>query len=121
VTIDEFAQVLMREVRDPAVREADLIAALHAKGKIADRWRSARERPTADLIAAIIPDLVDLTIFQLLDAIDAQRLRLAVWDGDSECWVGLEVLGHAEMAGWVAGPRGWRDRYAVERHAEWVE
>lgn len=62
----------------------------------------------------IIPDIVDNTVFHLLDAIDNGLLRLVFTDSSGRV-VDLMKNGLSEMAGWYMGTGGWRAQYSQER------
>jgi hypothetical protein len=99
--VKEFASDIIRNVRDRAVRNCDMLMAL--------KNATAREALTT-----LLPDIVDETIFALLDAIDNGVLRLtyASSAGDS---IDLTDSALGEMAGWFMGNDGWRNHYCQER------
>jgi hypothetical protein len=82
---------------------------------IGERWDMALKNATArEALTTLLPDIVDETIFALLDAIDNGVLRLtyASSAGDS---IDLTDSALGEMAGWFMGNDGWRNHYCQER------
>jgi hypothetical protein len=112
--LERFAQILMELVRDPAIREADRLTRGEIRGPSGQRWRAvmAENSPQAVLLE-LIPEIVDQTLFQLLDAIDNGAFPL-VWRADDGSQTSLEDLGSAEMAGWLVGGE-WPGHYSAER------
>jgi hypothetical protein len=114
--LERFAKELMRKVRDPAIEAADRLAAGGIKGPSGERWREvAKDESTRRALEELIPEIVDQTLFELLDAADNARLDLAWRGADGSC-VTLEELGGSEMAGWLMGSGGWRAEYSSQRH-----
>jgi hypothetical protein len=111
-----FAQVLMRQVRDRAIGECDRLAQGSVRGPSGKRWQEviARESPEATLLE-LIPEIVDQTLFQLLDAIDNGAFPLH-WQGEDGSIEYLRDLGGDEMAGWLAGGDWPRDYSNERRH-----
>ena len=63
----------------------------------------------------IIPDVVDETIFCLLDAIDNDLLHLVFVSPDGTT-VDLTKEGRSELGGWFMGiDESWRTEYSTER------
>jgi hypothetical protein len=111
--LEEFAELLMRHVRDYAIQMADINARPDARGPTARRWRAADVRGAE----TIIPDVVDNAIFALLHAIDEGDLRLEFISKDG-ARINLEEDGMAELAGEFIGSDGWRARYSRERFVD---
>ncbi|CAN5831456.1 hypothetical protein BH11PLA1_BH11PLA1_01560 [soil metagenome] len=61
---------------------------------------------------SLIPDVVDDTIFHLLDAIDQGLLKMSMSSNGKTVDLAAEGLG--ELAGWYMG-NGWRNEYSEER------
>jgi hypothetical protein len=114
-TIDEFASVLVRRVRDAAIESSDSRLKMDARNLIADRWKKLIGENNAEaLIEGMIPDIVDNTLFFLLHAIDLGELRLSFTDSAGRT-VDLSEEGLGELAGWFIGSEGWRAQYSTQR------
>jgi len=75
--IEEFAKILVKEVRDATIEECDSNFRPDVRDVIAQRWRKALGSGDADRIAdVLIPDIVDATISYLLRALDQEMLPL---------------------------------------------
>lgn len=113
--IDDFAQLLIRQVRDLAIRSCDV--QLHAKNlnaPIAKRWNGAKNKGDIEEMAEmIIADTVDDTIFYLLHAIDEGVLNLSFNSIDGKV-INLTKEGSQELAGWFIGE--WRTKYSEQRN-----
>jgi hypothetical protein len=115
--IEEFAKLLMTEVRDRAVASCDDLLKPHANSPIAKRWRSALDSCSSrDLALLMIPDCVDETLFYLLEAIDSGAMRLSFVARDGKM-VDLAKEGMAELAGWFAGGV-WKSQYSEQRYID---
>lgn len=115
--IEQFAALLVRQVRDVAIQNCDRELRPRAKTPIAARWRaSAAVKGSVDP-SVVIPDCVDETVFALLSAIDQGLLRLSFTDPDGNN-VDLADDGHGELAGWYMGSGGWRGKYSKERFVD---
>jgi hypothetical protein len=64
-------------------------------------------------LRTLLPEIVDQTLFQLLDAIDNDRIPL-LWRGEDGTQAPLRDVGQWEMAGWLMGG-DWPTRYSKER------
>lgn len=100
--IQEFGEIV-KAVRDEAIRMADAKAT--KKSRIAERWRLLDQ----ETIASVIPDIVDETLFVLLNAIDGEELALR-FRSASGVEVDLIEDGGHELAGWYYGD--WREKSA---------
>jgi hypothetical protein len=108
--IEEFARQLA-SVRDEAVRSCDSHFKAEVTSPIAKRWKDSAKAGGQ----AVVPDVVDETLFYLLDAIDHGRIRLKfVSKGGRE--VDLTEEGGGELAGWFLAE--WRSEYAKERFVD---
>lgn len=114
--LDEFAQRLIASVRDPAIRSCDALAKGSVGGVLGERWQLLlRSANAPEAIQELLPDIVDQVLFHLLDAIDNDRLPLALLDGVT--FRSLEELGQGEMGGLLAmGEGGWIDKFSTQRH-----
>lgn len=111
--IEEFARILVREVRDAAIQCSDRCLNPQAIHAIAKRWReSARAGQLEPIAKAIIPDVVDNTIFYLLHAIDEGSLQLSFTASNGKT-VNLTKEGLDELGGWYMGE--WRETLTKER------
>jgi hypothetical protein len=111
--IEQFVKILVREVRDAAIRSNDLRLRPDVTHAIAKRWRESAQAGQLEPIAkTLIPDVVDDTIFYLLHAIDEGLLQLSFTDSNGQT-VNLNKEGHGELGGWFAGE--WCKKYTKER------
>jgi hypothetical protein len=116
--IEEFAKLLMERVRDASIQSNDRVLLPTAQHALAKRWaRAARDQSPVDFARVLIPDVVDDTIFYLLQAIDDGSLRLA-YTASNGTTVDLTQQGLSELAGWFAGSDGWREMYSKERFVD---
>ena len=117
----EFAKKLMLVVRDEAVADCDRLAGGLTKGSMGARWTQAINKLSAkDAVDLVVPDVVDLVLFRLMDAIDNDHLPLAWQRQDGRC-VSLAAAGRGEMAGWVtAGKGGWIERFSKQRFFDYL-
>lgn len=118
--IQEFAKLLVQEVRDRAIRSCDTGREGVGSTPSAQRWRKLLGQDGKTAMSALIPDCVDSTLFHLLDAIDngVMKLQFVASDGTT---VDLESAGEGEMDGWYIGEDGWRDWYSNERCSSWLD
>lgn len=110
--IEEFAEILIKEVRDRALSNCDRQLLENAKSPSAKRWRSLKALENQELVKAVISDSVDQTIANLLTAIDQKILKLKFKSGDTE--VDLSEADD-ELTGWYMGSGGWREKYSSQR------
>jgi hypothetical protein len=114
--IEAFGRALVRLVRDEAVRSGDRALAGSGASPRTRAWREAVvDRGCADAVHRVIPDIVDLTLFHLLEAVDNGRLSLSYRSGEAEP-VDLTDAGLGELAGWFLGMDGWREQFSDERY-----
>jgi hypothetical protein len=116
--IQEFAKRLVELVRDRAIHDGDLILSIQARDSTARRWQqAATHQSPLEFARTIIPDVVDHTIFFLLQAIDGGDLKLMFTPSNAEA-VDLTKEGLGELAGWYLGSDGWRATYSKERFVD---
>jgi len=115
--IEEFARILVRQVRDAAVRSCDQLLQPIAASPMAKRWKKAVGDGQGPSPNAVIPDCVDQTVFHLLHAVDQGLLKLTFASSNGKN-VDLAVEGLGELAGWYAGSGGWRAMYSAERFVD---
>jgi len=110
--IERFASDLIKYVRDRAIHDLWTVMSQKANDPTARRWRQAGVSPDSEaMLRTVIPDVVDSTIFMLLDAIDNHRLRiLVVQDGKT---VDLYEAGMSELGMEYAGSE-WCRKYSKE-------
>ena len=112
--IEEFAKMLVQEVRDSAISSCDVLLRPNAAGPTAKRWKEAAAGDPESFAKVIIPDVVDDTVFQLLQAIDGELVKLSFTASNGKT-VDLTAEGLSELAGWYVGIPGWRSMYSQER------
>lgn len=111
--LEEFAKILVRDVRDAAIKTSDADLRPKAKGCEAERWRHAiRSGNPEHIIKKIVPDIVDEVIAQLLWAIDDGRLHL-VYKTSTGTTVDLAKEHSGELVGWYMGE--WRETLSSQR------
>jgi hypothetical protein len=111
--IDDFGKKLMATVRDEAILNCDGVASFRAESLKSRRWKDAAI--SEKQVLALIPDIVDETLFAFLTAIDDGRLKLKyVADDGSEIDLGRD--GGGELGGWLMASGGWRAQFSNERH-----
>jgi hypothetical protein len=116
--IEEFGATLVQFVRDAAIQSNDRALLPTARYALAQRWKkAAREETPENFARVLIPDIVDDTIFYLLQAIDDGRLKLAYTAADGTV-VDLTSQGLGELAGWLTGSDGWVAMYSKERSVD---
>ena len=116
--IEEFAKTLVEMVRDVSIQSNDSALLPTARHALAKRWaKAASEEAPANFARVLIPDIVDDTIFYLLQAIDQGSIRLKYTASDGTV-VDLTEQGLGELSGWFAGSGGWREMYSKERFVD---
>jgi hypothetical protein len=113
--IEEFAKLLVREVRDRAIVSCDSQLQAHSNGPTAKRWReNLTDGASKALALAMIPDCIDDAVFYLLHAIDTAALRVSFTAANGTV-IDLSNEGMGELAGWFAGSDSWRSKYSEQR------
>ncbi|HKS36164.1 MAG TPA: hypothetical protein VJW76_03170 [Verrucomicrobiae bacterium] len=116
--IEEFAKILVQQVRDAAIQSSDRNLRPDVHHVIAKRWKEAGHRGNVQSIASVlIPDIVDDTVFHLLRAIDQELLQLSFTASNGKV-VNLPADGLGELSGWYMGSGGWRALYSAERFVD---
>lgn len=116
--IEEFAKALVEQVRDAAIQSSDRELQQNAGSPVAMRWKEAAMDGQLETIAkTLIPDIVDDTIFYLLQAIDQGLIKLSFTDSKGKM-IDLEKDGFGELSGWYMGSGGWRKMYSKERFVD---
>ena len=111
--IEEFAKAVVRQVRDASVRNCDGFLQPRAASPVARRWRQLQA--LSSVIEEVIPDVIDETVFNLLQAIDQGAVRLKFLSSNGR-EVDLSQEGLGELSGWYMGSGGWRALLSEERH-----
>lgn len=102
----------MTVVRDQAIVSCDRLTEGLIQGPSGERWRRVMAEESAeDALRTLLPEIVDQTLFQLLDAIDNDRIPL-LWRGEDGTQAPLRDVGQWEMAGWLMGG-DWPTRYSA--------
>jgi hypothetical protein len=115
---DEFAERLVRLVRDRAIESCDQRRNPETKGRPAAYWKSAIENGSVQqLLDIVIPDCVDIAIFYILDAIDNEGIQLTY---KSEEGVSVNLCESQEMAGWYIS-YDWVKKYSAERFVDYFD
>jgi hypothetical protein len=112
--IEEFARLLIKFVRDQAVKACDMHVRPGTKYPAALRWKAALSGAPDNLPDVLIPDCVDETVFKLLSAIDEGALQI-LFRTSSGALVDLTEAGQGELAGWYIGSDSWRKTYSEQR------
>ena len=113
--VQRFAEALMTLVRDRAIEACDRLASGRMVGPDGERWSSLLAAAEArEAVVTLIPDVVDQTLFNLLNAIDNDELALS-WRQSNGSFVSLNELCLEESAGWLMGSPGWRHQYSSQR------
>ena len=116
--LEEFARVLVQWVRDHAIQSNDRELQPNARSPVAARWREASRCGVPEEFAKVlIPDVVDDTVFYMLQAIDQEVLHLKFVSSSGK-EVDLTKDGRGELSGWYMGSRGWRAMHSKERFAD---
>lgn len=116
--IEEFAKVLVQQVRDSAIQGSDQVVSPDAAHAVANRWRKVAKRGVLESVSTVlIPDVVDHTVFQLLWAIDQGLLKLS-FTASNGMVIDLSKDGRGELAGWYMGSGGWRAMFSRERFVD---
>jgi hypothetical protein len=110
-----FAELLMRLVRDKSIAACDARTTKRMGGPIGEFWQEhLPDEGAREAVRALIPEIVDATLFRLLTAIDQGDLPLALLGEDGSC-TDLDEIGGGEMAGWFMAGDGWRAQYSSQR------
>jgi hypothetical protein len=111
--LEAFGKILVQQVRDEAIKGSDSNLRLDVKHIISKRWQEAGRGGDLDSIArALIPDVVDETLAQLLRLIDQELLQLK-FVGPGGTTLDLPKDGRGELEGWYMG--SWREAYSKQR------
>jgi hypothetical protein len=118
--IEEFAKLLLQQVRDAAVQSCDRRLRGGDQNPILKRWReSAQDGDLESIAGVLIPDIVDDAMFYLLRAVDQGILPLC-YSASNGKHVDLSEEGLGELGGWFMGSPGWRAMFATERFNDYL-
>jgi len=113
--IEAFARIIVRHIRDAAIRSNDAALRDDVSHAVGRRWREAASKgDPKELARVLIPDIVDDTVFYLLNAIDQGILQLSFTAPNGKT-AELHEDGRGELGGWYMGSDGWRASYSEER------
>jgi hypothetical protein len=113
--IEELGELLVRHVRDVAIRSCDLQLTPQSDTPVARRWRRAAIASGGAVPPhVLIPDCVDETILAFLRAIDQGLLRLSFTAASGDT-VDLAKEGLSKLSERYAG---WRAKHSKERFAD---
>jgi hypothetical protein len=116
--IEELGELLVRHVRDVAIRSCDLQLTPQSDTPVARRWRRAAIASGGAVPPQVlIPDCVDETILAFLRAIEQGLLRLSFTAASFDT-VDLAKEGGGELGARYMASDGWRARYSKERFAD---
>jgi hypothetical protein len=116
--IEEFAKLLVTQVRDRAIVDCDGQLQTHSNSPTAKRWReNLKDAASKALAMTMIPDCVDDAVFHLLHAIDTGALRLSFTAANGTV-IDLCSEGMGELAGWFMGSDAWRAKYSQQRFVD---
>jgi hypothetical protein len=112
--IEEFAKLIIQQVRDAAIQNCDRQLRPEANDPVAKRWRELNNQGNLEAVAKVlIPDIVDDTLWHLFYAIDQELLQLSFTASTGKT-VDLPKDGLGELGGWYMGDV-WRKNYSQER------
>jgi hypothetical protein len=116
--IQEFARILIEHVRDASIQSSDHLLSAQTNNVVSKRWKAAvQSGDPHSLLNVVIPDVVDDTLFYLLQAIDTGLLKLSFTASNGKV-VDLPTDGLGELAGWYMGSGGWRRMFSKERFVD---
>jgi hypothetical protein len=118
--IEEFARILVEQVRDASIESCDRRFQANATSPAAKRWKEmACSATPEEFRRVLIADIVDDAISSLLYGVDDGVLKIS-FSASSGKVVDLNREGLGELAGWYTGNDGWRAMYTKERLVDYV-
>ncbi len=112
--INEFAEKLIKSVRDNAIRSCDSQLSKESNSPIAKRWRKLVDsKNIEELQKTLITDCIDDVLFHLLEAIDNKELDLS-FISNKGLSINLSEEGLGEMSGSYAS-NDWIEQFSNER------
>ena len=112
--LEQFAKQFIHCVRDRSISACDKLARGEIGGPDGKRWKNLISNEHCDVFRELIPDIVDQTLFQFLNAVDNEEISIAWRTLDGE-FLTFDDLGMGEMAGWLMGSPGWRNNFSAKR------
>jgi len=114
--IEKFGKHVVHHVRDSAMRQCDAVPKLDRTGVGMDRLRAAAAAAGGQVpVEIIIPECVDITLYEVLYAMDDPNLLHLFYTMKSGEIVAWSVVGGGELVGWYIGTGEWRPMYSKER------
>ena len=114
--IEKFGEQIVHHVRDSAMPQCDAVPTLDRTGVGMDRLRAAAAAAGGQVpVEIIIPECVDITLYEVLYAMDDPDLLHLFYTMKSGEIVDWSVVGGGEPVGWYIGTDGWRNWYSKER------
>ncbi len=113
--VEEFGRILASWVRDSSIRDSHRELDSGAGSLRARHWQIAISRLSWEEFAwMVIPDVVDITIMKILQAIDEGVLHIS-YAASSGNTVDLTKDGRGHLRDRYGGRDGWRNRYSKKR------
>jgi hypothetical protein len=110
--LEEFAQRLVEFVRDHAITSSNVMLNPNAKGLRAKRLRDAAQICTpVEFARLVIPEVVDTTVFFLLNAIDNDHLKLTYTASNGKTVDWVPDADNGGLGGWYASGE-WPAKYS---------
>jgi hypothetical protein len=111
----QFAELLMRLVRDESIATCDALASGRMGGAGGKLWRELlTDDRVREAVQTLVPEIVDHVLFYFVNALDGDDLPLA-WRRQDGSYVDLYELGGSELGGDLMMSDGWRARYSSQR------
>ncbi len=104
--IDEFGRKMIELVRDPTIDSAEVLKNKFSKSPARLKLNAYDEKTVQEILDIVLPDVIDDTIFHVLNALDGGGLRM-IYQSDSGNACDLDEEGMGELAGWLFGDEGW--------------
>jgi hypothetical protein len=118
-SVERFVHQLIEFVRDKSIHGLDLLASGTMRGPSGQYWNQfISNEQVREAVLALIPDMVDEALFNLIDAVEKELLDIAIRDDDGE-YRSLCDLGKSEMAGNYAFARIWIEKYSQQRYVDY--
>lgn len=118
--LDEFAQLVMKRVRDESVWRADAIISGRLKGEKAELIREKMGSLTTDTLksmSVLIPEIIDSTLFYLFNMLDDEDDLKLYFTSRNGITIVLNEASDG-LAGELFNKDGWINRFSTERSFE---
>lgn len=118
--LEEFARILMQHVRDEAIQSCDDLLDPLSRSPLSRRWRKASQSGIPEMLAKeAIPDIVNRTLFYLLDAVDEGWLKLSFTAENGKVLDLNQQSEGGHLGGWIGGGKyGWITKYSKARFVD---